>query len=97
MKRSTLGIALRLGLRATLIIIGILTIAGCIYIPVPEHPRTSQGIDVGKVLGAAGSDKPLRPDSASRELVLKFLGTPNDRTDHDGALAGSVASPGHNA
>ena len=85
--RHWLGIARRLGLPATLIIIGILTIAGCIYIPVPEHPHTTQGTDAEKVLGAERSDKPLRPGSASRELVLEFLGTPDDRTDHDGAFA----------
>lgn len=43
--RSCIIIALRFGLPAALIIIGILTIAGCVYIPVPEHPRTTQGID----------------------------------------------------
>jgi len=81
--RSWLNIALRLGSPATLIIIGMLTIAGCVYIPVPEHPRTAHGADVREVLGAEGTDKPIRPGVANRDVVLRLLGEPDDRTEHD--------------
>jgi hypothetical protein len=80
-------IAVRFGVPAALIIAGMLTIAGCIYIPVPEHPRTTDGKDVGGLLGPEHSDKPIRPGLATRDLVLAILGKPDDRTDHDIAFA----------
>jgi hypothetical protein len=78
--------ALRLGMPAALIVIGILTIAGCIYLPGPEHPRTPSGRDVRKVVGDLQSDKPLRVGAASRDLVLRLLGPPKLRTAHDLAI-----------
>jgi hypothetical protein len=85
--RSKFVIALSIGTPATLIIIGMLAIAGCIYIPVPEHPRTRDEREIDKLVGPIQSGKPIRAGFTTRDMALGILGKPDLRTTHDLAFA----------
>ena len=57
-----------------LAVVGVWLLVGCIYIP--TFGTRFSGKNVGKSVGAAGSDKPVRVKYSTRSDVLRVLGEP---------------------
>jgi hypothetical protein len=79
----------RLLLPILLLLIGVATLAGCIYIPLPKSPVDSKQVDPTAVLGERNSNAPLAIGKVSKLAVVQVLGPPL-REASDGRTIGYV-------
>jgi hypothetical protein len=56
--------------------LGLWGLAGCFYLPTPEHPTDKKQADVRELVGGADSKRRLRPGVATRDSVTAVLGPP---------------------
>lgn len=61
--------------------------AGCFYVPLPRTPVDSRSPDPPDLIGEPGSDKPIQPNLATRQQVVRLIGEP-DRQSADGKVLG---------
>jgi hypothetical protein len=64
-----------------LILLGTWLLAGCFYLPLPEHRGEHQVKDFRDLVGAANSMKPIRPGAITRAQVIARLGPPPFASD----------------
>jgi hypothetical protein len=60
-----------------LLIVGLVGLVGCIYLPAFDHPRTPSGGDPRKLIGEAGSRTTLTVGHATSQSVRAVLGDPD--------------------
>jgi hypothetical protein len=54
--------------------LGLWGLAGCFYLPTPEHRADSKQKDFRELVGTHDSKRPIRPGAATRESVTALLG-----------------------
>ena len=59
-----------------LIAIGSYLLVGCIYVPMFGLPK--EGTDFRGMVGEKGSQKPIRPEVATKDQVRRLLGAPKE-------------------
>jgi hypothetical protein len=77
--KSKNRVSTRLGRRTIplfLSALGLWAMAGCFYLPLPEHRADKKQTDFRELVGAPESKRPLRPGVATRESVTAALGPP---------------------
>lgn len=79
----------RLILPLFLLVLGIATLAGCLYIPLPKSPVDSKQVDPTTVLGERNSNAPLAIGKVTKLAVVQVLGPPL-RESPDGQTIGYV-------
>ncbi len=72
---------LRKTLPVVLLISGVWLMAGCFYLPFPEHRSEHQAKDFRKLVGAIDSKKSIRPGAVTRAQVIALLGPPQFASD----------------
>ena len=72
---------LRKTLPVVLLISGVWLMAGCFYLPFPEHRSEHQAKDFRKLVGAIDSKKTIRPGAVTRAQVIALLGPPQFASD----------------
>ena len=68
-------------LPVVLLLFGVWLMAGCFYLPIPEHRSEHQGKDFRKLVGAIDSKKSIRPGAVTRAQVIALLGQPQYASD----------------
>jgi hypothetical protein len=66
----------RLILPLLLLLLGVATLAGCIYIPWPHTSADPHQVDLSASIGNRDSGKALRVGQASKQAVIALLGPP---------------------
>lgn len=64
-----------------LLLFGVWLMAGCFYLPIPEHRSEHQAKDFRKLVGAIDSKKAIRPGAVTRAQVIALLGPPQYASD----------------
>lgn len=61
--------------------------AGCVYVPLPRTPVMKDAVDPPTLIGDADSKKPIQPNLATKQQVIRLIGEP-DRVSPDGRVLG---------
>jgi hypothetical protein len=70
-----------------LLVLGLWLLAGCLYLPIPEHLTNNTQKDFRKLVGDGNSKRPLQTGRAMRQQVFALLGPPPYASYDDRSVA----------
>ncbi|HET6249773.1 MAG TPA: hypothetical protein VFE47_18935 [Tepidisphaeraceae bacterium] len=91
--RKTLRRYVKIAIPISAIVVGIILLAGCLYIPLPEH-KVGPETDFRELIGDPHSGRPIRAGAISRASVEQLLGKPQYISDDRRVTGYTVTTDG---